>query len=55
MVYLHIFGSYLPVLVGLCISVSSGSLGIDEELLHPELLQYFLDVWQVFLQDFVDK
>ena len=28
---------------------------IVEELLHPELPQYFSDVWQVFLQDFVDK
>ena len=27
----------------------------DEELLHPELPQYFPDVWQVFLQDFIDK
>ena len=31
------------------------SLGAVEELSHPVLPQYFSDVWQVFLQVFVDK
>ena len=28
---------------------------VDAELLHPDLLQYFLDVSHVFLHDFVDE
>ena len=46
----------LPSLPFSDISVSGGSVEVDEELPHGDVVeQYCLDVWQVFWHDFVDE